>query len=240
MEAKTKNEKELFNRAREVLQYIAEHLKESATQALRKNEDEKLQYYLKHKEELRKIVREIAQMEDFWIGKIKKRGRPKKTEVIEEKNITKEPKKRGRKKKILQMESSSTDTSTQENKKRGRKKQAEKISTEKPKRQRLKKGLKTPEEFFVLPILESLIELNGYARASDVIERIYNKVQNKLTEADKEPLKSNKNETRWSNTAKLCRSKLVKEGYLSKKSPHGFWEITEKGRAYYEELKKQQ
>jgi len=35
---------------------------------------------------------------------------------------------------------------------------------------------------------------------------------------------------RWRNTAQWCRHTMVQEGLLKRDSPHGIWEITEKGR----------
>jgi len=37
---------------------------------------------------------------------------------------------------------------------------------------KLKKGLRTPEEKFIIPILESIIELGGRAKVKDVLERV--------------------------------------------------------------------
>ena len=42
---------------------------------------------------------------------------------------------------------------------------------------------------------------------------------------------------RWRNTAQWTRNTMVNEGLLAKDSPWGIWEITEKGRKFYEENK---
>ena len=51
-------------------------------------------------------------------------------------------------------------------------------SCRKKKNKRLERGLKTPEEKFILPILETLIELGGEAHAKDVLERVHAKMRN--------------------------------------------------------------
>jgi restriction system protein len=103
---------------------------------------------------------------------------------------------------------------------------------------KLKKGLRTPEEQFIMPILETLIELGGRAKVRDVLERVYDKMKNILNSYDEEPLRSRRNVKRWVNTARWARQKMVEKGLLAKDSPWGIWEITEKGRKYYYEEKK--
>jgi len=103
---------------------------------------------------------------------------------------------------------------------------------------KLKKGLRTPEEKFIMPILESIIELGGRAKAEDVLERVYDKMKNILNSYDEEPLRSGRNVKRWENTARWAKQKMVEKGLLAKDSPRGIWEITEKGIKYYYEEKK--
>ncbi len=97
---------------------------------------------------------------------------------------------------------------------------------------KLRSGLKTPEDAFKLPILESLIELGGRAEAKAVLDKVRQKMKNVLSEYDKQPLKSG--ELRWKNTARWARNTMVNEGLLAADSPSGIWEITEKGRLYIE------
>jgi uncharacterized protein YoxC len=103
---------------------------------------------------------------------------------------------------------------------------------------KLKKGLRTPKERFIMPILESIIELGGRAKVRDILERVYEKMKNILNSYDEEPLRSKPNEKRWENTAQWARQDMVDEGLLAKDSPWGIWEITEEGRKYYYEEKK--
>ncbi|MBX0312452.1 MAG: winged helix-turn-helix domain-containing protein [Sulfurihydrogenibium sp.] len=118
---------------------------------------------------------------------------------------------------------------------------SEKIPTRGQKRQakegRLEKGLKTPEESYVMPILESVIELGGKAEVKDVLNLVHEKMKNILNSYDYEPLPSNPKRKRWENTAQWARDKMVKKGLLAEDSPWGIWEITEKGRKFYEENK---
>jgi hypothetical protein len=102
-------------------------------------------------------------------------------------------------------------------------------------KERLKKGLRTPEEKFIIPILESIIELGGRAKVKDVLERVHDKMKGILNEHDYKPLKKEK---LWENTARWARKMMVEKGLLAKDSPKGIWEITEEGRKYYEEKKK--
>jgi DNA primase len=102
-------------------------------------------------------------------------------------------------------------------------------------KEKLKKGLRTPEEKFIMPILESIIELGGRAKVKDVLERVHDKMKGILNEHDYKPLKKEK---LWENTARWARMMMVEKGLLAKDSPKGIWEITEEGRKYYEEKKK--
>jgi restriction system protein len=98
---------------------------------------------------------------------------------------------------------------------------------------RLKRGLRTPEEKFILPILEALIELGGEAHARDVLERVHAKMKNILNTYDYEDLSSN-NQKRWENTTQWVKYKMVEEGLLDRNVPRGVWRITEKGRKFYQ------
>jgi hypothetical protein len=117
---------------------------------------------------------------------------------------------------------------------------SEEISTEVNKRQvknKLKRGLRTPEEKFVIPILESLIELGGKAEMKDVLKRLQDKMKGVLNEYDYKQLPSNSKQRRWENTAQWARNTMVNEGLLSADSPRGIWEITKKGRDFYNQNK---
>jgi restriction system protein len=109
-------------------------------------------------------------------------------------------------------------------------------SCRKKKRSRLERGLRTPEEKFILPILEALIELGGEAHASDVLKPVHAKMKNILNTYDYEDLSSN-NQKRWENTALWVKYRMVKDGLLDRNVPRGVWRITEKGRKFYQNNK---
>jgi len=109
-------------------------------------------------------------------------------------------------------------------------------SCRKKKRSRLERGLRTPEEKFILPILEALVELGGEAHASDVLKLVHAKMKNILNTYDYEDLSSN-NQKRWENTAQWVKYKMVEEGLLDRNVPRGVWRITEKGRKFYQNNK---
>lgn len=109
-------------------------------------------------------------------------------------------------------------------------------SCRKKKRSRLERGLRTPEEKFILPILEALVELGGEAHASDVLKLVHAKMKNILNTYDYEDLSSN-NQKRWENTAQWTKDRMVKEGLLDRNVPRGVWRITEKGKKFYQNNK---
>ncbi|HOQ33582.1 MAG TPA: winged helix-turn-helix domain-containing protein [Candidatus Hydrogenedens sp.] len=103
---------------------------------------------------------------------------------------------------------------------------------------KLKRGLKTPQEKYVIPILESLIELDGEAKVKDVLNRVHNKMKGILNEYDYEKLPKTK-QIRWENTAMWAKNKMKKEGLLSDDHRKRMWKITDKGKEYYNQHKSQ-
>jgi len=95
---------------------------------------------------------------------------------------------------------------------------------------------KTPEAAYRVPILEALAELNGKGHAREVLEIVYEKMKDQLTEDDHKLLSSG--QRRWYNTAHWARYYMVKEGLLRNDSPLGIWEMTEEGWAYLEQAYK--
>ena len=94
----------------------------------------------------------------------------------------------------------------------------------------------TPQSEYAMPILESLIEMGGSGTVRDILDKVYEKMKNRLTQADLEVLPSG-NAIRWRNRAMWERQELKEDGYLKADSPRGIWEISEKGEAYYEKEK---
>ncbi|MFZ5365740.1 MAG: winged helix-turn-helix domain-containing protein [Patescibacteria group bacterium] len=99
-----------------------------------------------------------------------------------------------------------------------------------------KKIKRTPQKEYRIPILESLIEMGGRGKMEKVLEKIKSKIKDKLTTADLGRLPSGTS-IRWENAAQWERQKMKEEGLLMKDSPRGIWEITKKGRTYYQSQK---
>jgi restriction system protein len=95
---------------------------------------------------------------------------------------------------------------------------------------RLQRGVRTSEDAYYRPILQSLLDLGGSGRTSTVLDLVGEKMGTILKQVDFAPLSSQPNEPRWKNTAKWARNSLVQDGRMSPDSPHGVWTITEKGR----------
>jgi len=102
----------------------------------------------------------------------------------------------------------------------------------KTKLERLKKGMRAPEEAYYIPILRSLEEMGGSGKTAAVCDAVYRKMKDVLKPLDFEPLPSSPRELRWRNAAAWARYSMVKKGLLSDDSPRGIWEITDKGREY--------
>ena len=100
---------------------------------------------------------------------------------------------------------------------------------------RLRRGLRTPEPKFRLPILKALVALGGAGSVADVLARIEPMMNSVLKKVDYQPLASDPTNLRWRNTAAWSRNILVKEGLLKEVERRGIWEITDKGRALGEQ-----
>lgn len=108
---------------------------------------------------------------------------------------------------------------------------------DKPERKkRTRRGEKTPQDTYIIPILESIIESGGEGRANNILSMVEQKIKGILKDVDYELLPSGA-DIRWRNTAKWVKSAMKNQGLLKSGSPHGIWEISEKGREYYEQNK---
>jgi len=92
---------------------------------------------------------------------------------------------------------------------------------------RIARGHRTLQQEFRWPILQALYGNGGSGRTAEVLDRVGEIVKSKLTDADRRKLAHG--EIRWRNTAQWERNVMVDEGLLKKNSPHGVWELTEKG-----------
>lgn len=107
---------------------------------------------------------------------------------------------------------------------------ADKSPKKRKKQHKIKRGLRTPDESFRAPILQTLIELGGSSPMAEVLSIVEKKMKGILNKYDYDPLSSYPNQPRWKNTAQWCRNTMVNEGLLKNDSPRGIWEITEIGR----------
>lgn len=95
---------------------------------------------------------------------------------------------------------------------------------------RLRKGRRTPEAAFYLPILKALVELGGSGKLPAVLDKVHKTMKPILKDVDYEPLASDPEKPRWRNSAQWARNSMRKEGWLKGDSPHGLWEITDAGK----------
>ncbi|MCL5075723.1 MAG: winged helix-turn-helix domain-containing protein [Chloroflexi bacterium] len=96
--------------------------------------------------------------------------------------------------------------------------------------ERLSRGLRTGEDAYRLPILETLVELGGRCSVGEVLDRVAVKMKGIFNEYDYQPLPSSPKTARWRNSAQWCRNTLVRETLMKADSPSGIWEISEAGR----------
>ncbi|NLE58886.1 MAG: hypothetical protein GX616_11030, partial [Planctomycetes bacterium] len=96
---------------------------------------------------------------------------------------------------------------------------------------RLRKGLRTPEAAYYLPILKALVELGGSAKMQAILDKVHTAMKPILKDVDHEPLASDPDMPRWRNSAQWARNSMRQEGLLKDDSPHGIWEIADAGRA---------
>ena len=100
---------------------------------------------------------------------------------------------------------------------------------------RLKRGMRTREEAYYVPILQVLSEMGGSGKVAEVLDRVGKKMKGVLKKPDYESLASGTDSFRWRNTAQWARHSMVNEGLLKKDSPRGVWEISEKGKQHLEQ-----
>ncbi len=65
--------------------------------------------------------------------------------------------------------------------------------------------------------------------ADDVLKLVFKKVEAMLKPIDLE-LMENSGEQRWRLNARFERKNMALDGLLKQDSPHGVWELTEKGK----------
>lgn len=97
---------------------------------------------------------------------------------------------------------------------------------------RLRKGIRTPESRYRVPILKELVTRGGSGKAADILEKVGQVMKPFLKREDFEPLASGPDNPRWRNAAQWSRNSMVKEGLLKADSARGVWEISEAGRRW--------
>lgn len=103
---------------------------------------------------------------------------------------------------------------------------------------KLPTGLRTNTKDFKMPILDVIVSLGGSAPRQVVFEKLESIMADILNEYDWETLPSDNRSIRWKNNAAWARQYLIEDGFLSKSSSKGVWEITEAGRKALDESKK--
>jgi hypothetical protein len=104
-------------------------------------------------------------------------------------------------------------------------------------RARRRRVEKFPQAAYRTPILKALQQMGGQGAMADVLNAVYESVKEHLTEADRQMLPSG-TDIRWRNTAAWERFAMVKQGLLKSTSPHGLWELTDKGAGLAAQIEK--
>jgi len=112
---------------------------------------------------------------------------------------------------------------------------AERVEDEETRAQRrnlgkLRKGQRTPESTYYLPLLRILDQMGGSGKVAEVLERVGKLMKPILKPVDYDPLASGPDNPRWRNAAQWARNSMIREGLLKADSPRGVWEISDKGR----------
>jgi hypothetical protein len=94
-------------------------------------------------------------------------------------------------------------------------------------RPRAKAGTILSDAEYEIPLLEILRDSGGRAPTREVIDALGERLDGRLTDADRDRLSSG--EIRWRNRAQFVRLNLIERGDMAKSSPRGVWEISEQG-----------
>jgi len=90
-----------------------------------------------------------------------------------------------------------------------------------------------PQRNYRVPILQTLIEFGGYGEVKEILDRVYEVVEDQLSEVDLRLISGG--QYSWQNTAQWERLVMKKEGLLKTDSPKGIWEISDSGKRYYQD-----
>ena len=100
---------------------------------------------------------------------------------------------------------------------------------------KLRKGIRTPESAYYVPILQILDQMGGSGKVAEVLERVGQIMKHILKDVDYDRLASSPDNPRWRNAAQWARNSMVNEGLLKDDSPRGVWDISDKGRTILKE-----
>jgi restriction system protein len=95
---------------------------------------------------------------------------------------------------------------------------------------KLRKGLRTPESAYYMPLLKVIDQMGGGGKVSEILDRIKKAMKPILKPVDYDPLASSPDMPRWRNTAQWARNSMIRDGLLKADSARGVWEITDRGR----------
>lgn len=101
---------------------------------------------------------------------------------------------------------------------------------------RVPAGSILPEEEYEMPLLQALVDAGGSSPSRDVVEAIGKQLDGRLTDLDRQPLKSGA--IRWENRIQFVRLKMIERGWMEKEAPRGTWAISEEGRSQLEQSQK--
>jgi hypothetical protein len=115
--------------------------------------------------------------------------------------------------------------------------EAEPSISQRPRRKgkRAPRGSLLPESEYEMPILTYLAEHGGRAPSKEVIEGVGESLSGRLTETDRETVKSG--DIRWKNRVAFVRLRLIEKKDLEGDAPRGTWSISEQGRDRVAEYK---
>jgi hypothetical protein len=103
-------------------------------------------------------------------------------------------------------------------------------------RRYIRRGERTPQQAFQVPILLALDGLGGSGSTQHVVDVVGRNMEGTLTSADLLAVPTG--ETRWRNTVRWARQHLVNDGFLDPSAPHGTWRLSDDGRREVARLRK--
>ena len=77
---------------------------------------------------------------------------------------------------------------------------------------KLRKGQRTPEAAYYLPLLRVLDQMGGSGKVAEVLERIGKLMKPILKPVDFDPLASGPDNPRWRNAAQWARNSIIRKG----------------------------